>query len=155
MAHLAKTLSFLLPGFRAARLLPPKNQRLCSSPQRCSHRVLPSLRRNSASSAALFIPATRDHCGVLDIWSLKSAICLMLRKPSNERPNQKDTHCCRGQSVCRIGIAILAALCGALTMASVHAADKPNIVIIWGDDIGQSDVSAYTFGLMGFQTPQH
>jgi arylsulfatase A-like enzyme len=36
----------------------------------------------------------------------------------------------------------------------VHAAsDRPNIVIIWGDDIGQSDVSAYTFGLMGFRTP--
>jgi arylsulfatase A-like enzyme len=30
---------------------------------------------------------------------------------------------------------------------------RPNIVIIWGDDIGQSDISAYTFGVMGFKTP--
>jgi arylsulfatase A-like enzyme len=30
---------------------------------------------------------------------------------------------------------------------------KPNIVIIWGDDIGQSDISAYSRGLMGFKTP--
>jgi arylsulfatase len=30
---------------------------------------------------------------------------------------------------------------------------KPNIVIIWGDDIGQSNISAYTKGLMGYRTP--
>ena len=29
----------------------------------------------------------------------------------------------------------------------------PNIVIIWGDDIGQTDVSAYSMGVMGFKTP--
>ncbi|HKQ24899.1 MAG TPA: arylsulfatase [Burkholderiales bacterium] len=30
---------------------------------------------------------------------------------------------------------------------------KPNIVIIWGDDIGQSNISAYSHGLMGYRTP--
>ena len=30
---------------------------------------------------------------------------------------------------------------------------KPNIVIIWGDDIGQSNLSCYTHGLMGYKTP--
>ncbi|MEM9365197.1 MAG: arylsulfatase [Planctomycetota bacterium] len=33
------------------------------------------------------------------------------------------------------------------------ADDKPNIVIIWGDDVGRSNISAYTHGLMGYQTP--
>jgi arylsulfatase len=30
---------------------------------------------------------------------------------------------------------------------------KPNILVIFGDDIGQSNVSAYTHGLMGYHTP--
>ncbi len=30
---------------------------------------------------------------------------------------------------------------------------KPNIVVFWGDDIGQSNVSAYSHGLMGYKTP--
>lgn len=32
-------------------------------------------------------------------------------------------------------------------------AKKPNILVIWGDDIGQSNISYYTHGLMGYQTP--
>src|SRR4051812_40379995 len=30
---------------------------------------------------------------------------------------------------------------------------KPNIVVFWGDDIGQSNVSAYSHGVMGYKTP--
>ncbi len=33
------------------------------------------------------------------------------------------------------------------------AADQPNILVLWGDDIGQSNISAYTRGLMGYKTP--
>ncbi len=36
---------------------------------------------------------------------------------------------------------------------NVLAQDKPNILVVWGDDIGQSNISAYTMGMMGYQTP--
>jgi arylsulfatase len=37
---------------------------------------------------------------------------------------------------------------------SLMAQDKkPNILIIWGDDIGQFNISAYNMGMMGYKTP--
>ena len=53
--------------------------------------------------------------------------------------------------------AALVALCIPLT-APVFAQDagsaaKPNILVIWGDDIGQFNVSAYNNGMMGYRTP--
>ncbi len=49
--------------------------------------------------------------------------------------------------------AILAA--GAVVPQQVEAQQtkKPNILVIFGDDIGQTNVSAYSRGLMGFTTP--
>jgi arylsulfatase A-like enzyme len=36
---------------------------------------------------------------------------------------------------------------------SVSAQNKPNILVIFGDDIGQANISAYTMGLVGYRTP--
>ena len=41
----------------------------------------------------------------------------------------------------------------ALGTAPAAAQTKPNILIIWGDDIGQFNVSAYNLGVMGYRTP--
>jgi arylsulfatase len=34
-----------------------------------------------------------------------------------------------------------------------RASDKPNILVIWGDDIGITNLSCYSDGLMGYRTP--
>jgi arylsulfatase A-like enzyme len=46
----------------------------------------------------------------------------------------------------------LAILTVALSTASM-AADKPNILVLWGDDIGVWNTSAYNRGGMGYKTP--
>jgi arylsulfatase len=40
-----------------------------------------------------------------------------------------------------------------LSAGPALAADKPNIVVIMGDDIGITNISAYSRGLMGYKTP--
>ena len=40
-----------------------------------------------------------------------------------------------------------------LASGAASAADKPNILVIWGDDVGQSNISAYTLGVIGYRTP--
>jgi arylsulfatase A-like enzyme len=48
-------------------------------------------------------------------------------------------------------LACLTAL--ALPAAAQTAAKKPNILVIWGDDVGQFNISAYNMGMMGYKTP--
>lgn len=54
--------------------------------------------------------------------------------------------------ICRtvVTAAIASVLCTTMARAQVT---KPNILVIWGDDIGQSNISAYTMGLVGYRTP--
>ena len=51
---------------------------------------------------------------------------------------------------------LLATSLALVAAAPAHAQQpqkKPNILIIWGDDIGQFNVSAYNMGMMGYRTP--
>jgi arylsulfatase len=48
---------------------------------------------------------------------------------------------------------LVAAALLAIVASTAQAQDRPNILVVWGDDIGQSNVSAYTMGMMGYRTP--
>jgi len=56
---------------------------------------------------------------------------------------------------------VVTALCAALlffcgpasSQESETKSDKPNILVIWGDDIGVFNISAYNRGMMGYRTP--
>ena len=37
--------------------------------------------------------------------------------------------------------------------AQAQTADKPNILVIMGDDVGYWNISAYNRGMMGYRTP--
>jgi len=51
-------------------------------------------------------------------------------------------------------VRILSAIAIAFTlMGNATAAQKPNILVIWGDDIGITNISAYSDGIMGYKTP--
>ncbi|MGB5307729.1 MAG: hypothetical protein WBN45_02415, partial [Arenicellales bacterium] len=52
----------------------------------------------------------------------------------------------------RIILPALLLAAGSIGQAAA-ATDKPNILVVWGDDIGQSNISTYTHGLMGYKTP--
>ncbi|MEH6581891.1 MAG: arylsulfatase [Halioglobus sp.] len=40
-----------------------------------------------------------------------------------------------------------------LPLSALQAEEKPNILVIWGDDIGIWNISRYSMGQMGYQTP--
>ena len=60
---------------------------------------------------------------------------------------------------CAVVAIVIAVLFPAITPACAEAdsrqkpARKPNILVIWGDDIGQFNISAYNLGMMGYRTP--
>jgi arylsulfatase len=57
----------------------------------------------------------------------------------------------RRTSVALLASVVAAAVTGA--PATAQQQQRSNIVIIWGDDVGQSNVSAYSRGVMGYTTP--
>jgi arylsulfatase len=52
-------------------------------------------------------------------------------------------------------VAIAAALFASVASASAQQAGKPNVLVIWGDDIRVHNISAYNHGIMGYRTAPH
>ena len=55
----------------------------------------------------------------------------------------------------KIAKTVLVLLFAAFSCTSLLAQEneKPNILVIWGDDIGWSNPSIYNMGMMGYKTP--
>jgi arylsulfatase A-like enzyme len=53
----------------------------------------------------------------------------------------------------RVAVPIVSLLVAVFSAPAMSAADKPNILVIWGDDIGWSNISAYHRGMLGGSTP--
>jgi arylsulfatase A-like enzyme len=58
----------------------------------------------------------------------------------------------RNQCLPALALAAMALLAAALP-AQAAPNQPPNILVIWGDDIGQFNTSAYNMGIMGYKTP--
>ncbi len=50
-------------------------------------------------------------------------------------------------------LTLLALATVTLIAMPARADDQPNILVIWGDDIGITNISAYSDGIMGYRTP--
>ena len=50
-------------------------------------------------------------------------------------------------------LAVVTAIAAAMALATSAQAKKPNILIIWGDDVGWFNPSCYNSGMMGYKTP--
>ena len=53
--------------------------------------------------------------------------------------------------VCLVTAVMAAASIATPTLAAPQ--ERPNILVVWGDDVGQSNISYYTRGMMGYRTP--
>ena len=92
-----------------------------------------------------YVAATRDS-GAGQTLASASAI-------NPDKAQTKLPDCCEARATKSNLIAQASAPAIANQSRSRPSAKKPNILVIFGDDIGQSNISAYTMGLMGYHTP--
>jgi arylsulfatase len=75
------------------------------------------------------------------------------QSPALEAPSGKPLPpCCCADGVSKAGL-LLAWHNSAAQQKAAESGQKPNILVLWGDDIGYWNVSAYNRGLMGYRTP--
>jgi len=70
------------------------------------------------------------------------------RRPTHEAARTKGMAMTLRQHVARVLVGLVAFASSALAQP-----DRPNILVLWGDDIGWSNISFNTRGVMGYRTP--
>src|SRR5262249_30464280 len=77
-------------------------------------------------------------------------------RPGTDEPNLSRRNILLAGTTLAAASAIGAATAPQTAQAQQPAASsgqRPNILVIWGDDVGIANVSAYSFGVMGYKTP--
>src|SRR5258708_4424425 len=75
-------------------------------------------------------------------------------KPADhEQSGNGQIQCCQGGVDKGEALAPLDAHNQEVAAKAAQAGKKPNILVIWGDDIGGFNISAYNLGVMGYKTP--
>jgi arylsulfatase len=85
-----------------------------------------------------------------------TALARETKNPTAAPEQEVPMHAVFQPAIRTIGFAMVAtafAITTATPAGAQPGAKRPNILVIFGDDIGQSNISAYSRGLMGFTTP--
>ncbi len=83
----------------------------------------------------------------------RSASASVERATPTEPPVTAPAQPCCGTGINPADLAAITAHNQKVSANAQKDGKKPNICIIWGDDIGQSNISAYSHGVMGYKTP--
>jgi arylsulfatase len=108
-------------------------------------------RSNLASAALVAFGAVLGWAAATDQFRLsRSAVASGVTPPDTIAPSPSG--CCSSETGASARLA-LAAHNQKVSANLQKDGKKPNILIIWGDDIGVHNISAYNHGIMGYQTP--
>lgn len=115
-----------------------------------NHWLLPSLLTLGAGALLGYAAASADLPPVMHAAVTKAAAAPHVAEPAEAKP--APAGCCPND-LSRSDQLALANHNQLVAATLAQTGKQPNICIIWGDDIGQSNVSAYSMGLMGYKTP--
>jgi hypothetical protein len=111
-------------------------------------------RSNLASVALVAVGAVLGWAAATSQFRLSPAVIASVEadQPTAQADTISEASCC-SEGINAAGIAVLTAHNQQVSANAQKSGRKPNILIIWGDDIGVHNISAYSHGIMGYQTP--